>query len=57
MFVSRSKRMQEFIRMAEVISFLESPAKKEDKVLEIKMAMEDGIITQEEAVELACEFC
>ena len=56
-FVSSDKRISDFIRMAHLLGFLDSDAPKEDKVLEIKMARDDGFITEDEAVELAIEFC
>lgn len=57
MFVSRNDRIEDFLRMARLLGFLETSTNKADKVLEIKMAREDGLITEEEAVELAIEFC
>lgn len=56
-FVSNNKRTQDFLRMGRLLSFLESSANKQDKVLEIKMAREDGLISADEAVELAIEYC
>lgn len=56
MFTTSNKKIQGFIRMAQVLSFLESSASKEDKILELKMARDDGFITDDEALELAIEF-
>ena len=49
--------MNDFLRMARLLGFLEASTNKADKVLEIKMAREDGLIDEEEAAELAIEFC
>ncbi len=57
MFTSRNKKMEDFLRMAKLMGFLETSTNKADKVLEIKMAREDGLIDEDEAVELAIEFC
>ena len=56
-FVSKNPRIDGFLRMARLLGFLETSNSKEDMVLEIKMARDDGLITEEEAVELAIEFC
>lgn len=56
-FVSKEKNISDFIRMAHLISFLDSSASKKDKALEIKMARDDGFITEDEAIEIAVEFC
>lgn len=57
MFYSRDKKMADFIRMAQLLGFLETSKCKADKVLEIKAAREDGLIDEDEAIELAIEFC
>lgn len=57
MFTTNNKRIAGFLRMARLLDFLESSTNKADKVLEIKMARDDGFITEEQAVELAIEFC
>ena len=57
MFTSKDNRIKSFLRMAWLLGFLETSTNKADKVLEIKMAREDGLITDEEALELAIEFC
>lgn len=56
-FVSRDKKTARFLRMAQLLSFLETSDNKADKVLEIKAAREDGAITEDEALELTIEFC
>ena len=56
-FVGKDKRTNDFIRMAHLLGFLETSDNKADKVLEIKMAQKDGLITEEQAVELTIEFC
>lgn len=56
-FVSRNKKINDFLRLARVLGFLATSNNKEDKVLEIKMARADGLIDEEEAIELAIEFC
>lgn len=45
--------VSDFLRLVEVIQFCGSSATNEEKVLEIKMAREDGILTDKEAFELA----
>ena len=57
MFVSKNRQMNNFIRMARLLGFLDTSNNKADKVLEIKMAREDGLINDEEALELILEFC
>lgn len=57
MFTSRSKNIEEFLRMARLISYLESDARKEDKIFEIKAARGSGFITEDDAIELVIEFC
>ena len=56
-FVSYNEKTSGFLRMARLLSFLDSDADKADKVRRIKAEREDGFITAEEAVELAIEFC
>ena len=55
-FISPDRKLADFLRLARVLGFLESSASKEDKVLEIKAARADGIISDVEALELAIEF-
>lgn len=57
MFTSSSKNINDFLRMAKLLGFLETSTNKADKVLEIKMARDDGFITDDDAIELAIEFC
>lgn len=56
-FTSQNKKMNDFLRMARLLGFLETSNNVEDKKLEIKMAREDGLIDEEEAIELALEYC
>lgn len=56
-FTSRNPKMDAFLRMGRLLAFLETSTNKEEKVLEIKMAREDGLIDEEEALELAIEYC
>lgn len=56
-FVSKNKNISEFIQMGRLLYFLEMTDNKEDKVDEIKAARANGLITEEEAIELAVEFC
>lgn len=56
-FVSKNKNTSEFIQMGRLLYFLEMTDSKEDKVDEIKAARANGLITEEEAIELAVEFC
>jgi len=57
MFTTINRKTDEFLRMARLLGFLETSNNKQDKVLEIKMAQADGLITADEALELAIEFC
>ena len=56
-FVSKNKNTSEFIQMGRLLYFLEMADNKGDKVDEIKAARANGLITEEEAIELAVEFC
>ena len=56
-FVGANKRVNDFLMMARLLSFLESDASKKSKVLEIKLARDEGLISEDVAIELACEFC
>lgn len=57
MFTSKNRKTTEFLRMAQLLGFLETSNNKVDKTFEIKMAMADGLINEDEALELAIEFC
>ena len=57
MFCSRSKRIIEFMQMAKLIEFLVSEKSNDAKILEIKAALKDGLIDDEQAFELALEYC
>ena len=50
-------RTTDFMRIARLCAFLGSSSDKGDKVLEIKAARDDGVITEDEAIDLAIEFC
>ena len=56
-FKSDNEKMQAFIEMGRLIAFLESDVSKKDKVAEIKAARANGLVDDDEAVMLACEFC
>ena len=57
-FKSRYDSLEQFQYMYSVIAFIsDKKSLKEDKVSTIKRALEDGIITEDEAVELAVVFC
>lgn len=57
MFTSDNVKIKGFLQMARLLGFLESSASKEEKICEIKAAVATGLIDQEEAVELAVEYC
>ena len=57
MYMTKSPKMERLLRISNMIMFLESSTDKKEKVDEIKAARSDGIIDEEEAVELACEYC
>ena len=56
-FVSRNKNIDGFLRMGRLLGFLQSDADKADKVLAIKAARADGLVDEDQALELTIEFC
>ena len=56
-FTSPDKRINDFLRMAELLGFLESSASKAEKIREISKAKSEGLIDDEKAIDLATEFC
>lgn len=55
--ISENKQVNDFLQMGHLLSVLESRVKKEDKILAIKSARASGFLTDDEALELAIEFC
>ena len=56
-FVTSNPKVADFLRMNRLLGYLESDAPKANKIREIKAAREDGFLTEDEAIELAIEFC
>lgn len=57
MLTSRNRRTDEFLRMGALLGLLETSSNKAEKADAIKAARENGLITADEAVELAIEYC
>ena len=56
-FVSHNKKIDGFLKMGRLIGFLQSDAEKDEKIAEIKAARTNGLISDDEALELTIEFC
>lgn len=57
-FFSMDKHTEDFIQMSKLLGYLEDPYQtKESKVLAIKFWRDEGLISEDEAIDLACEFC
>ena len=49
--------MKRFLILVELIKYLSITDNKQDKIIAIKSARNDGYISADEAIELAIEFC
>jgi len=57
-YITRNKRVKEFIEMGHLISFLECPETTNDeRIAELNASIKRGLINKEEALELFTEFC
>lgn len=56
-FIPRNNTTNNFIKMSRLLDFLETSKNRVEKLVEIEMAVKNGLITTEDAVELVIEFC
>ena len=53
----KSREIQKFNELVNLIQFLDNEENKQGKVKAIKLARKNNLINEDEAIELAVEFC